>query len=64
MEEKKIEIKQYITSQVNVFIEPLVYSIVKSRPQNPVEFAITWLKDYAAKQKKKEDSDSEGEEEK
>jgi hypothetical protein len=42
----------------------LVYSIVKSRPQNPVEFAITWLKEYAAKQKKKEDSDSEGEEEK
>jgi hypothetical protein len=36
---------------------------VKSRPQNPVEFAISWLKDYAIKQKKKEDSDSEEEEE-
>ncbi len=63
MEEKKVEIKQYISSQVNVFIEPLVYNIVKSRPQNPVEFAISWLKDYAIKQKKKEDSDSEEEEE-
>ena len=64
MEEKKVEIKQYINSQVNVFIEPLVYNIVKSRPHNPIEFAISWLKDYATKNKKKEDSDSEEEQEK
>lgn len=47
MESKKVEIKEYISSQVNVFVEPLVYALVKSRPSNPVAFAINWLKDYA-----------------
>ena len=52
MESKKIEIKEYISSQINVFVEPLVYNIVKARPTNPVAFAINWLKDYAEKNKK------------
>jgi hypothetical protein len=42
----------------------LVYSLVKSRPSNPVAFAIAWLKDYAEKHRKVDDSDSDGEEEK
>ena len=62
MESKKIEIKEYISSQVNVFVEPLVYNIVKARPTNPVAFAINWLKDYAEKNKKIVDCDSEDDE--
>ena len=44
-------------------MEPLVYSLVKERPGNPVAFAINWLKDYAEKHRKYLESDSEGEEE-
>lgn len=44
-------------------MEPLVYILVKERPTNPVAFAINWLKDYAEKHRKQEDSDSEGEQE-
>jgi hypothetical protein len=63
MESKKAEIKEYISKQVNVFVEPLVYTLVKERPANPVAFSINWLKDYAEKHRKQEESDSEGEEE-
>lgn len=63
MESKKAEIKEYISKEVNVFVEPLVYTLVKERPANPVAFAINWLKDYAEKHRKQEESDSEGEEE-
>ena len=62
MESKKIEIKEYISSQINVFVEPLVYNIVIARPSNPVAFAITWLKDYAEKNKKIAECDSEDDE--
>jgi lysyl-tRNA synthetase class I len=48
---------------VNAFVEPLVYTLVKERPANPVAFAINWLKEYAEKHRKQADSDSEGEEE-
>jgi hypothetical protein len=47
---------------VNVFIEPLVYNIVKKRPANPVNFAINWLKTYS-EEHAHPDTDSEGEEE-
>lgn len=46
---------------MNVFVEPLVYAIVKKRPQNPVGFAIKWLQEYA-KKKVEENSDSDSEE--
>ena len=63
MEQKKLEIKEYISSQVNIFVEPLVYNIVKKRPNNPVLFAINWLKTYAEEHAQPEQSDSESEEE-
>ena len=62
MESKKLEIKEYITSNVNVFIEPLIYNLVKARPASPVTYAINWLQNYKEENSKKEESDSEDEE--
>lgn len=47
---------------MNVFVEPMVYSIVKERPANPVNFAISWLKTYAEEHAKHPDSESEDDE--
>ena len=44
------------------FVEPLIYSIVKARPSDPLEFAIEWLKDYADKKRREESSDSDSDE--
>ena len=60
--DKKKQIKDYISANVNVFVEPLIYSIVKARPSDPLEFAIEWLKDYADKKRREESSDSDSDE--
>ena len=61
--DKKKEIKEYISGNINVFVEPLIFNIVKARPADPLEFAIEWLKDYADKKRRGEVTDSESEEE-
>ena len=60
--EKKKQIKDYISNNINVFVEPLIYNIVKARPSDPLEFAIEWLKDYADKKRRGEVSDSDSDE--
>jgi hypothetical protein len=63
MEDNREEIKTYITKTINVFIEPLVYTLAKKRPQDPVSFALKWLTDYASKNKSTSpDTDSESDE--
>jgi hypothetical protein len=38
-----------LAANVNTFIEPLVYDIVKKRPADPVAHAQKWLVDFIGK---------------
>ena len=44
MEDKKKEISEYLTKNVNIFVEPMVYELVKKRPSDPSGYALNWLK--------------------
>lgn len=46
METKRKEIQEYLSENVNIFVQPMVYQIVKKRPADPAAFAAQWLKDY------------------
>ena len=46
MESQTAEVHEYIKKHVNPFIEPMIYDLVLKRPGNPIEYAITWLKNY------------------
>lgn len=48
MENKKEEIKSYLTNNVNTFVQSMVYDIVKKRPIDPPAHALKWLTDYIA----------------
>lgn len=49
-----------MAANVNKFIEPMVYEIVKMRPSDPVSHALKWLKSYIQKRESNaESSDSE-----
>lgn len=43
MSEKKKSIQQYLAKNVNTFIQPMIYNIVKNRPANPPSYALKWL---------------------
>jgi hypothetical protein len=61
----KQEVHDYIVSQVNIFIEPLVMELVTHKPSDPIAFSIKWLTSYQAKNKlatKTSESESESEE--
>ena len=49
MKKQNTQVQTYINTEINVFIEPLVYNLVLSRPTNPVQFAIDWLVKYEKK---------------
>ena len=40
MKKPNSEVQAYINTEINVFIEPLVYNLVLNRPVNPVQYAI------------------------
>ena len=51
MKRQNLEVHNYLVSEINTFVEPLVYQLVLARPGNPVQFAIQWLIDYKKKKK-------------
>jgi hypothetical protein len=46
MSEKKKEVQNYLTTQVNTWVEPMVYEIVKKRPADPAAHALQWLTNF------------------
>ena len=43
MEKRRAEVQTYLKERVNPILEALVLSIVKSRPENIISYAIEWL---------------------
>ena len=43
MPKQTSEVQEYMTEQINPFIEPLVFEMVQKRPDNPIRYAIEWL---------------------
>ena len=46
MSEKKKQVQDYLASNVNIWVEPMVYDIVKKRPNDPASHALQWLTNY------------------
>ena len=46
MSEKKKEVQDYLAANVNTWVEPMVYDIVKKRPADPVAHALQWLTNF------------------
>jgi hypothetical protein len=40
MSEKKKEVQEYLAANVNIWVEPMVYDIVKKRPSDPASHAL------------------------
>ena len=59
MSDKKAEIQDYLSKNINIFIEPLVYEIVKKRPSDPLAYAQQWLAKKMTEKKETESFDSE-----
>ena len=49
MESKKSEVTEYLTSKMYNFLEPMLVDVMKTKPNNTVEFCIKWLEKYERK---------------
>lgn len=49
MSDKKKEVQEYLANNVNTWVEPMIYDIVKKRPTDPVAHAHKWLSNYISK---------------
>lgn len=46
MSEKKKQVQQYLATNVNIWVEPMVYEIVKKRPADTAAYALQWITNY------------------
>ena len=46
MSEKKKEVQGYLAANINTWVEPMVYDIVKKRPADPAAYALQWLTNF------------------
>lgn len=42
-----------MAKNVNVFVQPMIYDIVKKRPADPAAYAVKWLEEFIQKKEKK-----------
>jgi hypothetical protein len=35
-----------LAKNVNVFVQPMIYDIVKKRPEDPAAYALKWIQEY------------------
>lgn len=47
IDKKKTEIQTYLKERINPILEPLTVALIKSRPENIVEFCVNWLKNFS-----------------
>ena len=47
VDRKKHEIQSYLKERINPIFEPLTVALIKARPENIIEFCITWLKTFS-----------------
>lgn len=47
IEKKRTEIQSYLKERVNPILEPLTVAIIKSRPEDIVDFCVNWLKTFS-----------------
>jgi hypothetical protein len=47
IDKKKTEIQTYLKERINPILEPLTVALIKSRPENIVEFCVSWLKTFS-----------------
>lgn len=45
MQGKREEIQGYLAKNINVFVKPMIYEMVKKRPADPEAYALKWLQD-------------------
>ncbi len=49
MSENKKEVQDYLAANVNTWVEPMVYDLVKKRPADPAAHALQWLTNFISK---------------
>ena len=47
--EKNKQRLQYLETNVKPILEPLIFSITKEKPEDPIVYAINWLRKYVGK---------------
>ena len=46
-DKKKTEIQSYLRERINPILEPLTVALIKSRPENIVDFCVNWLRSFS-----------------